>query len=166
MKLKGPLNCPWARCSLFSALLSLPPPTFCHISGWLSHEFPLPSWSPVGTAPFRGLCGTPAKAETWDGKAFGQDFPYRGKRRGFLPLGGPGTTPQWQFHREVVMILWTVGGSVELEVCELPAVVGGRCQARAGGAGRMLWEAPAAHAALCQGGGALLCFHSSSSCAA
>lgn len=33
---KGPLNCPWAFCFLFSALLSLPPPALCRFSGWVS----------------------------------------------------------------------------------------------------------------------------------
>lgn len=52
--------------------------------------------------------------------------------RGFLPSGGLGTTPWWQFYREMVAMLSIIGGSVELEVRELPLGVGGHCQAWAG----------------------------------
>lgn len=119
---KGPLNCPWALCFLFSALLSLPPPALCCFSGWVWHESPLPSPS----APFRGLCEAPAKTGTWGRKALGQDFPYHGKRRGFLPFGGPGTTLQLQIYREMVM-LWVIRASVGLEVVGLlaPCLAGG-----------------------------------------
>lgn len=171
MNSKRPLNHPWALCSLFSAFLSLPPPAFCHFSGWLSHESPLLSPTPMETAPFGGLHGAPAKAGMWDGKAPGQDFPYQRRMRGFLPFGCLGATPWWQFCREMVLMLSIIreGGSVELEVRELPVVVGGWGR---GDAGRMLRcsgcppGSPRRPCSAVLGRGASLRFLSSSSCAA
>lgn len=93
---KEPLNRPQALCSLFSALLSLPPPAFCCFSGWLLHESPHPSHPPWGQPLSEdGVDSCKRRAVEWKGSR--AEFSLPGEDERFPSLWRPRTSPWCSF---------------------------------------------------------------------
>lgn len=98
---KEPLNRPRALCSLFSALLSLPPPAFCCFLRLALTRVPSSQPSPMGTAPFRGWRGFLQTRGCGVEKLWCRIFLARGRGEVSFPL-------EAQNH-PVVAFLWGIG---------------------------------------------------------